>query len=149
MTGGRPAAVLAALAALFACRVAGQLVVWLGLPGAGVLPPMRAWYSGLVPYPVLLPVQLAILAAMAVHIAGRWRLGDPAPRPRLARFLLAFAAAYAGAMLLRYALATASNGVGPAWWANGLIPVVFHQVLAGYLAVWGASLKPADRRPWA
>ena len=51
---------LVALTALFAARVLGQaLVAFLDVP---LLPPMSAWYSGLLPYPILLPTQLLILA---------------------------------------------------------------------------------------
>ncbi|PYO37218.1 MAG: hypothetical protein DMD86_03345 [Candidatus Rokuibacteriota bacterium] len=50
---------LVALTALFAARVLGQaLVAFLDVP---LLPPMSAWYSGLLPYPILLPTQLLIL----------------------------------------------------------------------------------------
>jgi len=45
---------LGALTALFAARVLGQaLVALLDFP---LLPPMSAWYSGLLPYPILLRV---------------------------------------------------------------------------------------------
>ena len=47
------------LAALFMLRVLGQfLVAAFQLP---FLPPMSAWYSGLILYPILLPLLIGIL----------------------------------------------------------------------------------------
>ena len=43
--------------ALFFVRVLGQIEVLLLAPDW--LPPMAAWYSGLLPYPILLPAQIA------------------------------------------------------------------------------------------
>ena len=63
MRAGRGPALLWLLTGLFALRVAGQALVAF-LP-VRFLPPMAAWYSGLIPYPVLLPVQLVMLAVMA------------------------------------------------------------------------------------
>lgn len=138
----RVAAPLAVLTFLFAARVAGQ--AWVALADdsaiASVLP-MEAWHSGLVPYPVLLPIQLLILGAQAWHIQSRWRRPGP-HRPWLGSWLLAAAALYAAVMLARYGFAMAwRGGFGDPWWAGGLVPVLFHQVLALYLAVWGASLR--------
>ncbi len=54
------AVLLGILTLVFAARVLGQLLV--AVFGIGFLPPMDAWYSGLIPYPALLPIQIAILA---------------------------------------------------------------------------------------
>ena len=51
---------LGLLSLTFAGRVLGQLQVVVF--GPGLLPRMDAWYSGLVPYPALLVLQLVILA---------------------------------------------------------------------------------------
>ncbi len=51
------------LLGLFVLRVVGQaLVAFLDVE---FLPPMEAWYSGLMPYEVLLPSQIVIVAVMA------------------------------------------------------------------------------------
>jgi hypothetical protein len=51
------------LLGLFVLRVMGQaLVAFLDVE---FLPPMEAWYSGLMPYEVLLPSQIVIVAVMA------------------------------------------------------------------------------------
>src|SRR5712692_6838903 len=59
----REAWVLWSLSVLFLLRVVGQvLVVFVGVT---FLPPSPEWYSGLLPYPLLLPVQVVILILMA------------------------------------------------------------------------------------
>jgi hypothetical protein len=127
---------LVALTVLFAARVAGQVLV--AFLGVGWLPPMEAWYSGLVPYPILLPVQLVILAGQVVLDRRVWR-GSFAPSPRAARRLRGCAYAYALVMLLRLVITRTQ-----------LIPIVFHWVLAAYLYALGAlsggrRLLSADR----
>jgi hypothetical protein len=82
---------------LFLVRVAGQLLVWRRRPTW--LPPMRE--RNLVPYPVLLPIRLAFLAAMAAIAATLERVE---PRPSFGRFLIALAVLYAAAMAVRYAV---------------------------------------------
>jgi hypothetical protein len=129
------AAVLTLLTALFAARVLGQALV--AFVGVTWLPPMEAWYSGLLPYPVLLPVQVLILAVQLVIDRDVWRGRGffARSRPRAGRALRWLAAAYALAMVVRYALTRAH-----------LVPIVFHLVLAAYLFVLGRAYAPADRR---
>ena len=57
------AAILGILALSFFLRVLGQVLV--GFFRVDFLPPMAEWYSGLIPYPVLLPIQLSILMLQA------------------------------------------------------------------------------------
>ena len=51
------------LLTLFVLRVLGQLLVASGV--APFLPPMEEWQSGLLPYPLLLASQIAIVAVLA------------------------------------------------------------------------------------
>lgn len=131
-------------AGLFLCRVLGQGVVLLAAPWW--LPPMAEWYSGLLPYPLLLPCQVAILAFMAW---ANWQtmrgdLGWWKPKPKWALGLAAFAALYAGGMLARYFI---SGHLHPErrWLPPGSIPILFHFVLAGYVAglAWVFSKREA------
>jgi len=93
--------VLAALALLFLLRVLGQALA--AFAHVAWLPAMSAWYSGLVPYPVLLPAQAVLLGLLAwicadvARGAGWWAR----PRPRLAAWLPPLAIGYARVMLLR------------------------------------------------
>lgn len=128
LAGPPPAAevYLVLFTALFAVRVAGQIVVAIRRPGW--LPPMDDW--NLVPYRLLLPVQLALIPLM---LAAGFR--DPGPR--LATGLVALAFLYWAAMGARYAIRMVR---GPDQrWFGGTIPIVFHCVLASFVFVLGAS----------
>ncbi len=126
------APLLWALAALFALRVAAQpLQARLALP---LLPPASAWSSGMLPYALLLPVQLAILAA-AVWTAARFSRARVAPRRALGAWLLALGAAYFGAMAARLALGLTVLAAHP--WFGKPVPAFFHLVLAGFVLVVG------------
>lgn len=131
---GRGPALLWLLTGLFALRVAGQALV--AFLRVGFLPPMTAWYSGLIPYPVLLPVQLVMLAAMAkINVDLSAGTGMFATRrPRVGRGLRWFALVYFLAMMIRY---VATMALHPEQrWLGGTIPIVFHWVLAAYVFVW-------------
>ena len=74
---------LGVLSLVFAARVLGQLLV--AVFGIGCLPPMDAWYSGLIPYPALLPIQIAILA---IQLEISWELWVGAGAVSVSRPLL-------------------------------------------------------------
>jgi hypothetical protein len=118
---------------LFLVRVTGQLVVRTRRPAW--LPPTEEW--NLSPYRLLLPAQLAILGVMAwIGVAFWTGDGGPAtPREWLGWAVLWFAAVYALAMVVRYAVRMTRQPSQR--WFGGTIPIVFHWVLAAYLAVFG------------
>jgi hypothetical protein len=126
-------ALLWLLTGLFACRVVGQALV--AFLHVGFLPVMSEWYSGLVPYPVLLPIQVVMLAIMTkINVdLTRGRGSFAVPRSRLGRPLRWFAAIYFLSMVVRYVVTMTL-----------LIPVVFHWVLAAYMFVWGTLTVPAS-----
>ncbi|MFP5502484.1 MAG: hypothetical protein ACLGIN_08330 [Candidatus Sericytochromatia bacterium] len=136
----RAAAILWLLSALFLARVVGQILV--AFLGVTFLPPMPEWYSGLLPYHLLLPSQVAILALMLwINLGiGRGTGVFGQDHPRFARFLLLFALLYAGAMAVRYVV---SGQLHPErrFWPPGSIPIVFHFVLAGYLFLVSRLLR--------
>jgi hypothetical protein len=111
-------------------RVIGQLVVVLRAPDW--LPPMAQWQSGLVPYPILLAVQIVVLflmfwiAADFSRGAGLW----VRPLPRLGRVVLVWSYLYAAAMVVRYIIRMARRP--DQRWLGGTIPIIFHCVLAGF-----------------
>jgi hypothetical protein len=121
--------------ALFAARVIGQLETLLMEPRW--LPDMDAWYSGLLPYPVLLPAQIAILMLMtAVAWNRRIRSGAFArANPRSAGALRIFAGLYFVVMAVRLGVNVVDNGAD--FWREGAIPVAFHWVLALFILVSG------------
>jgi len=124
----RPYAVLlGALALVFAGRVLGQAIV--AVAAVPCLPPMQAWYSGLIPYPVLLPIQLVILAVQA-KVTGDIARGSgwfATRRPLAGTVLRRVACLYALGMALRWVLTDGTR-----------LPIVFHWVLASHLFVLGA-----------
>jgi len=119
--------------ALFAARVIGQFEVLVAAPAW--LPDMDAWYSGLLPYHLLLPAQIALLMIMAVVAwnrrvrTGRFALAQP----QFARLLRTLAVVYFGVMALRLGLNVHEYGAD--FWRQGAIPVAFHWVLALFLLV--------------
>ena len=124
--------------ALFAARVIGQFEALVAAPAW--LPDMDAWYSGLLPYPILLPVQIALLMLMSVVAWNRRvRTGRFATaRPRLARLLRGLALLYFLLMALRLGFDIRDHGAE--FWRAGAIPVAFHWVLALFLL---ASARPS------
>lgn len=128
------------LLCLFFLRVLGQVNV--GLYSPRWLPPWSEWYSGVLPYPLLLPTQILLLMWMTLvtydnsRCAGAFWVGSNVVRRRL-RFV---AAAYAGVMLLRYVLTMALKP--EMRWFHGTIPIVFHWVLAAY--IFTLTLSAAD-----
>ena len=127
---------LSLLAGLFLARVAGQaLVAVLDVSG---LPPMDAWYSGLLAYPLLLPVQLAILVVQGKISLDLVRGHGVFLRPgrRAGRALRVLGLLYLAAMLLRYVL-TMAWYPERRWLGTGTIPTAFHVVLAVYVLTLG------------
>jgi hypothetical protein len=124
---------LVGFTALFALRVAGQLVVVARRPSW--LPPAEKW--NLTPYRLLLPVQLAILGVMVWIDVSFWVERGPPVRPSadLGKAVLWFAVVYAAVMAVRYVVRMARRP-GERWF-GGTIPIVFHWVLASYLVVFG------------
>lgn len=131
----RRAVILGILTGLFTLRVAGQaLIAFFDVP---FLPPMEQWYSGLVPYPILLPAQLIMIVAMATIVRDFARGHGPSvtPRPRAGALLVWFSYAYALSMVIRYA-ATMTLYPERRWFGH-TIPIWFHLVLAAFVYAVG------------
>lgn len=126
--------------ALFAARVMGQFEAMLLAPAW--LPPMDAWYSGLMPYYLLLPAQVVLLMIMtAVAWNRRVRTGRfAAANPRAAGALRIAAYLYLGVMAVRLGINISANGAE--YWREGAIPVAFHWVLALFLLVSARASEP-------
>jgi len=137
------AALLWTCVVAFAARVFGQLESLLVQPAW--LPDMEAWYSGLMPYPLLLPAQIVVLMAMAaVAWNRRVRTGCFArANPRGAGALRIFAGLYFVVMAVRLGVNIIDNGVD--FWRAGAIPVAFHWVLALFILVSGRRSEAMGR----
>lgn len=116
---------------LFLLRVIGQVEVCLLAPDW--LPPMDAWYSGWLSYPLLLPAQMLLLMGMTVSAYTRTCEGYRNERPatRVDAALRALAIIYFAAMVVRLALTIRVHG--EEFYLHGAIPVAFHWVLALFL----------------
>jgi hypothetical protein len=118
---------------LFIVRVVGQVLVVRRAPAW--LPPMEKW--NLVPYRVLLPSQIAIVAFMAAVDFG-FLHNRPLVIERHATFgrgLIHASVLYAGIMAVRYFVRMTRQPAER--WFGGAIPIVFHMVLAAFLFTWG------------
>jgi hypothetical protein len=127
----RYALALAGLAVAFLARVVGQALV--AFLDVRFLPPMEEWYSGLLPYPLLLPAQVAILAFQAAVTVQLWTGSGTLARPRsrLGERLALASALYFLLMVARYALTMAL--FPELRWVGRSLPTFFHCVLAAYL----------------
>lgn len=129
------AVVMAMLLVLFLGRVVGQVLAATMAPSW--LPPMARWYSGLMPYRYLLPLQTLFLVAMTAMTIGVARRSPPfgTLSARAGAWVVRASYVYALGMVvrsIRYGLAEPDRrGV--------LIPIVFHFVLAGFLFTYGRA----------
>ena len=131
------ASVMAVLLLLFLARVLGQIFAATLAPSW--LPPMRRWYSGLMPYRYLLPTQivfLVIMAAMTVSVAHESApLGVEAPA--VGTWVIRASYVYALGMVVR----SVRYARTPPERRGVLIPIVFHFVLATFLFTYGRALS--------
>lgn len=98
---------------------------------------MEQWFSGIIPYPVLLIIQLLMLALM-IKVSREISIGRgfyAQPRTHWSRFLERFSMIYAASMVLRY---IATMILLPEMrWFGGVIPITFHFVLAAFIFTLG------------
>lgn len=127
------AGVMAILAGLFACRVAGQLVQrFLPQPA---LPAFEQWQGSPLPYSLLLASQVVIFGAMACAIHGAW-LGTMRSSLGRARTCAWLGGIYMAGAAGRLAVGLFVPG-SPAWF-SAWISAGFHVILAAFvLALWG------------
>jgi uncharacterized protein len=125
--------VLLLLLCLFCLRVIGQMLV--NFLHVSFLPPMKEWFSGLLPYPELLVSQFLIILLFGKVWSDfhRGRGYFVELSFRFSRNLLIFGYVYFGGMIVRYVL---RMGLNPDQrWFGGTIPIVFHCVLATFILI--------------
>ena len=123
------------LLAAFCLRVSGQMLV--AFVGVSWLPPMESWYSGLMPYPYLLPSQFLIIALYS-KVCVDFTRGHGffvTPRAAFGRGVLVFGYFYFAAMIFRYIIRMSLHP--EARWFGGTIPIFFHWVLATFIIIFG------------
>lgn len=128
---------MAVCLAVFLFRVLGQLYVALGK--APLLPPMALWYSGLIPYDVLLPIQIMLLMVMTVSVTSVLSGGSflVPQRRKTKRALRLFAYAYLAVMLVRYPAIMVYKP--ELRWLGQTIPIFTHWCLAAFLLLLTAG----------
>ncbi len=130
--------VLWACTGLFLLRVLGQVEVVLIAPAW--LPPMEQWYSGLLPYPLLLPAQIALLMLMTGLVVRERRVRRFANDRNWLRIVsLIYFAAMLSRLIIQYL-----RGADDVIDAGG-IPVAFHWVLALFLLVLSRNTTTRER----
>jgi hypothetical protein len=145
-TRRRYALVLGILTALFGLRVVGQPLT--ALVDVTFLPPFERWYSGVIPYPLLLPLQIALLALMIVIVRDT-ALGSGSFATltrRTGRILRYSSYLYALVMVARYTVTMTLHS--ELRWFTGTTPIWFHFVLASFLFTLGhyhATRAAAER----
>jgi hypothetical protein len=119
---------------LFAARVLGQLLAAFDV---AFLPPFERWYSGLMPYWLLLPVQIIMIALMLKIIRDFLRGAGffVELKPRTGLILMWLSYLYALAMVVRYIVTMILHP--ELRWFTGTIPIWFHFVLAVFLYTLG------------
>ena len=117
---------------IFILRVLGQMFVAAGW--RGFLPPMKEWYSGLIPYPWLVVCQIAIIIVYA-KICLDFSRGQVVLQRGFGKWLLIFGSIYLAVMILRYVLRMTFHS--EARWFGGTIPIFLHWVLATFLLLVG------------
>ena len=133
---------MSVLTALFVLRVCAQLLQ--ALFPVGWLPEFEAWQSGVLPYPVLLAAQLAIIGFMS-FVLNRVRNGTIRARPWKYRVCLVFGGAYFAVMAFRW-VAGLTIPADQAWFAKSL-PAFFQLVLASFILLLGLHIRRRKRNP--
>lgn len=123
------------LLTLFVLRVLGQVLVVFA--GVHWLPPMEQWQSGILPYPVLLSSQIAIIALLVRVCVDCSRGEGFFARTRFDRGALWFGYVYFASMVVRYILRMYLYPENR--WFGGTIPIVFHCVLATFIILFARS----------
>ena len=116
---------------LFIARVIGQVYVGLYPTAFSFLPPWESWYSGALPYPILLVSQILIIQLMTLMAYDYTRQAGLffITSLRIQQSIRYFAILYFVSMLIR-----------AAWFnTHHFIPIIFHCVLAIFLFVYSFS----------
>jgi hypothetical protein len=119
----------------FCLRVLGQMLV--AFAEVSWLPPMEAWYSGLMPYPSLLPSQFLIIALYS-KVCLDFTRGEGLflrSRQMFGRSVLESGYLHLAAMMVRYIIRVSRSP--EVRWFGGTIPIFSHWVLASFIIAFG------------
>jgi len=124
--------ILWSLQLLFLIRVVAQLEALIISPQW--LPAFEHWQSGLVPYYLLLPIQIIILIIMTITSYNATKCSGVfyVTSPKAKKVLTIVAALYAFGMLIRFIVRSVLFP-DAVWFEKGNIPTFFHFILAFYI----------------
>ena len=131
-TRSRVITALCLLLGMFAFRVISQFMQLIG--EYSWLPEFDSWHSGVLPYPVLLASQIALMGLATTIIVGLVRGDHLAPRYRGAALCL-IGRVYLYGMLIRLLLGITI--LSDHHWFGSTLPTLFHVVLASFVIVLG------------
>ena len=120
---------------LFIHRVLGQIYV--AIYNVTWLPPMKEWYSGVLRYYLLLPLQIIIIMLMTM-VAYDFTRGEGfffVTSPVTSTALIILSVIYFSSMVVRYFIKMVRYPEQR--WFGGCIPIVFHEVLATFIFLCG------------
>jgi hypothetical protein len=98
------------------------------------LPPFESWHGGVLPYPMLLIIQVLILFWL-IRTTRQFAKGSIVPNRRLGTTVLILASIYFIAMLARLFLGM--TVLSEHRWFASPLPAFFHLVLASFLLLYG------------
>jgi hypothetical protein len=126
---------------IFSCRVIAQFS--LTITEVPFLPPFEAWYSGAVPYPQLLALQLLTIIVLG-WVAWRFHRAQVVAKRSMGIVLLLLGSLYFSVMVIRLLVGFAD--LSEAVWFHRPIPSFFHLVLASFILLAGHfHLTQVDR----
>lgn len=138
------ARVLTLLLGLFVFRVTAQLLSMHF--DVAPLPSFDAWHSALLPYPLLVAAQFAIIA-VCFWLCIRMYRDAIIPRRKLGTALLVIGSIYFAAMLLRLTLGL--TVLATHFWFSHHLPTLFHFVLASFVLLLGHFHFTQERETYA
>jgi hypothetical protein len=120
------------LLGLFTIRVVAQpIALRVDTP---LLPRFESWYSGVLPYPLLVLTQ-GVIMLWLTRTAWMFSTGAIVPRPRFGIVMMVLGGIYFVAMVMRLLLG--ATILSHERWFASPVPTVFHLVLATYVLLYG------------
>ena len=123
---------LLVLFGLFALRVLAQFVQSIyPLP---FLPPFEAWHGAVMPYPLLVFIQVVIIVMLTISL---WRVRSDAIVPRRWKYRVCFTLGGMYFSLMTFRLFAGLTFLSDHPWFSKGLPAFFHVVLATFILLLG------------
>ena len=120
------------LVGLFVLRVLAQLIQ--AVHPIPVLPAFDAWHGAVLPYPLLVVLQVAIILVLARVL---WRVRTDSISPRRWKYRACFLLGGVYLSFMGFRLAAGLTFLADHGWFSKSLPAVFHVVLATFILTLG------------